>query len=61
MGELEINAFLTYLALSEKASASAQNQALSALSILYPVFSTGRSATSATSSAPSTTGACLSC
>ncbi len=35
MAELEINAFLTYLAVKEKVSASTQNQALSALLFLY--------------------------
>ena len=35
MGELEINAFLTHLAVNEKVSASTQNQALSALLFLY--------------------------
>ncbi len=35
MAEPEINAFLTYLALKEKVSASTQNQALSALLFLY--------------------------
>ena len=35
MGELEINAFLTHLAMKEKVSASTQNQALSALLFLY--------------------------
>jgi integron integrase len=35
MGELEINAFLTHLAVAEKVSASTQNQALSALLFLY--------------------------
>jgi site-specific recombinase XerD len=35
MGEPEINAFLTHLALNEKVSASTQNQALSALLFLY--------------------------
>jgi len=35
MGELEINAFLTHLAVKEKVSASTQNQALSALLFLY--------------------------
>jgi len=35
MGELEINLFLTHLAVSEKVSASTQNQALSALLFLY--------------------------
>ena len=35
MGESEINAFLTYLAVKEKVSASTQNQALSALLFLY--------------------------
>jgi integron integrase len=35
MAELEINAFLTHLALKEKVSASTQNQALSALLFLY--------------------------
>lgn len=35
MGEPEINAFLTHLALKEKVSASTQNQALSALLFLY--------------------------
>ncbi len=34
-GEPEINAFLTYLAVKEKVSASTQNQALSALLFLY--------------------------
>jgi integron integrase len=35
MGEGEINAFLTHLAVQEKVSASTQNQALSALLFLY--------------------------
>jgi len=35
MGEPEINAFLTHLAIKEKVSASTQNQALSALLFLY--------------------------
>jgi integron integrase len=35
MGEPEINAFLTHLAVAEKVSASTQNQALSALLFLY--------------------------
>jgi integron integrase len=35
MGETEINAFLTHLAVKEKVSASTQNQALSALLFLY--------------------------
>jgi integron integrase len=35
MGEPEINAFLTHLALKERVSASTQNQALSALLFLY--------------------------
>jgi hypothetical protein len=35
MAEPEINAFLTHLAVKEKVSASAQNQALSALLFLY--------------------------
>lgn len=35
MGELEINAFLTHLAVNETVSASTQNQALSALLFLY--------------------------
>ncbi len=35
MGEEEINAFLTHLAVKEKVSASTQNQALSALLYLY--------------------------
>lgn len=35
MAEMEINAFLTHLALKEKVSASTQNQALSALLFLY--------------------------
>jgi site-specific recombinase XerD len=35
MAELEINAFLTHLALKERVSASTQNQALSALLFLY--------------------------
>jgi integron integrase len=35
MGEPEINAFLTYLAIKEHVSASTQNQALSALLFLY--------------------------
>ncbi|MCK6529897.1 integron integrase [Myxococcota bacterium] len=35
MGEREINAFLTHLAVEEKVSASTQNQALSALLFLY--------------------------
>ena len=35
MGEREINAFLTHLALRERVSASTQNQALSALLFLY--------------------------
>jgi integron integrase len=35
MGEGEINAFLTHLAVKEKVSASTQNQALSALLFLY--------------------------
>jgi site-specific recombinase XerD len=35
MAEPEINAFLTYLAVQEKVSASTQNQALSALLFLY--------------------------
>ena len=35
MAEPEINAFLTHLAVREKASASTQNQALSALLFLY--------------------------
>ena len=35
MAELEINAFLTHLAVKEKVSASTQNQALSALLFLY--------------------------
>lgn len=35
MGEAEINAFLTHLAVKDKVSASTQNQALSALLFLY--------------------------
>jgi integron integrase len=35
MGESEINAFLTYLAVKKKVSASTQNQALSAILYLY--------------------------
>ncbi|WP_235670362.1 integron integrase [Prosthecochloris vibrioformis] len=35
MGETEINAFLTHLAVEEKVSSSTQNQALSALLFLY--------------------------
>lgn len=35
MGEREINAFLTHLALKEKVSSSTQNQALAALLFLY--------------------------
>jgi len=35
MGEEEINAFLTHLAMEEKVSASTQTQALSALLFLY--------------------------
>lgn len=35
MGEPEINAFLTHLAVEEKVSSSTQNQALSALLFLY--------------------------
>ncbi len=35
MGEVEINAFLTHLAVDKKVSASTQNQALSALLFLY--------------------------
>jgi site-specific recombinase XerD len=35
MGEAEINAFLTHLAVKEHVSASTQNQALSALLFLY--------------------------
>lgn len=35
MAEMEINAFLTHLAVKEKVSASTQNQALSALLFLY--------------------------
>ena len=35
MAEPEINAYLTYLAVKEKVSASTQNQALSALLFLY--------------------------
>ena len=35
MGEPEINAFLTHLAVKERVSASTQNQALSALLFLY--------------------------
>jgi site-specific recombinase XerD len=35
MGEPEINAFLTHLAVKQKVSASTQNQALSALLFLY--------------------------
>ena len=35
MGEPEINAFLTHLAVKEKVSASTQNQALSALLFVY--------------------------
>jgi len=35
MGETEINAFLTHLAVDEKVSSSTQNQALSALLFLY--------------------------
>ncbi len=35
MGELEINEFLTHLAVAEKVSASTQTQALSALLFLY--------------------------
>lgn len=35
MGETEINAFLTHLAVKERVSASTQNQALSALLFLY--------------------------
>ena len=35
MGEKEINAFLTHLAVDEKLSASSQNQALAALLFLY--------------------------
>jgi integron integrase len=35
MGEVEINAFLTHLAVAQKVSASTQNQALAALLFLY--------------------------
>ncbi|MBI4455688.1 MAG: phage integrase N-terminal SAM-like domain-containing protein, partial [Acidobacteria bacterium] len=35
MAEVEVNMFLTHLAMSEKVSASTQNQALSALLFLY--------------------------
>ena len=35
MAQPEINRFLTYLALKEKVSASAQNQAMAALLFLY--------------------------
>ena len=35
MGQVEINAFLTHLAVNKKVSASTQNQALSALLFLY--------------------------
>ena len=35
MGELEIEAFLTYLAIRRKVSASTQNQAFNALLFLY--------------------------
>ena len=35
MAESAINAFLTHLAVREKASASTENQALSALLVLY--------------------------
>ncbi|SEA82412.1 Phage integrase, N-terminal SAM-like domain, partial [Desulfuromusa kysingii] len=35
MGESEINAFLTHLAVKDKVSASTQNQALSAILYLY--------------------------
>ena len=35
MGRLEINAFLTHLAVNEQVSASTQNQALAALLFLY--------------------------
>ena len=35
LGEAEVNAFLTYLAVTERVSASTQNQALSALLFLY--------------------------
>jgi Phage integrase, N-terminal SAM-like domain len=35
MGEVEVNQFLTHLAIKEKVSASTQNQALSAALFLY--------------------------
>lgn len=38
MGSAEIEAFLTHLATNEHVAASTQNQALSALLFLYPLF-----------------------
>jgi len=35
MGSVEVNAFLTHLAVERRVSASTQNQALSALLFLY--------------------------
>jgi site-specific recombinase XerD len=37
MGEAEVNRFLTHLAVQQKAAASTQNQALSAILFLYQV------------------------
>jgi site-specific recombinase XerD len=42
MGQPEINAFLTHLAVRENVSASTQNQALAALLFLYGTFWLGR-------------------
>ena len=42
MGEAEINAFLTYLAVSGGVSASTQNQALAAMLFLYATSSRSR-------------------
>ena len=61
MGEPEINAFLTHLAVAEHVSASTQTQALSALLFLYRHVLGRRSASSATSSGPASPGACRWC
>jgi site-specific recombinase XerD len=59
MGEPEINAFLTHLAVEEKVSASTQNQALSALLFLYRHVLAAKWAIWARLSAPASPRACL--
>jgi site-specific recombinase XerD len=51
MGQVEINAFLTHLAVKEKLAASSQNQALAALLFLYRTVLVGDVGPSAASSA----------